>query len=216
MNDLTHPRTLIDRPRLDAVIAPIVRAHGGEIVDVEWKQEPGGWVLRVFVEKLGSAEARATTADGAVSLDLCTAVARDLSPALDVADIIPHRYSLEVSSPGLERPLRDARDYSRFVGQKAKVRVREPVDGQKVIVGVIEPADTGADACIALRDGSRTYTIPLDIVSSGRLVFEFGPAPRPGKPGKTAKVGREPHPPTRPSNAGAHGAPPDPKETSNS
>ncbi len=184
MSDLSHPRTLLDRSRLDAVVGRVVRAHGGEVVDVEWKQEPGGWVLRIFVERLGSADAKATTADAAVSLDLCAAVARDLSPALDVADVIPHRYNLEVSSPGLERPLRDARDYARFAGQKAKVRLREPVDGLRVIVGVLVPAEGGGEACIALRDGDSIHTVPLGLVVSGHLVFDFGPAPRPGKSGK--------------------------------
>lgn len=212
MSDTSHPRTLLDWSRLDAVIGPVVRAHGGEVVDVEWKQEPGGWVLRIFVERLGSAEAKATTASAAVSLDLCSAIARDLSPALDIADIIPHRYNLEVSSPGLERPLRDLRDYRRFVGQKAKVRLREPVDGQRVIVGVLEPTEGGREPAIVLRDESSTHTIPLDLVVSGRLVFEFGPAPRPGRSGKT----RKPDPAAKPRKAGPRGTPPDPRETSNS
>jgi ribosome maturation factor RimP len=169
--------THLDLARLEAVIEPVVRAHGGEVVAVEWKQEPGGWVLRVFVEKAGSAEARAKTADASVSLELCAGVARDLSPALDVADAVPHRYSLEVSSPGVERPLRDARDYARFAGEKAKLRLREPVEGQKVLVGTLEtPSQPGS---VGVRDGSRLFVVPLDQVVSGRLVFEFGPAPKP-------------------------------------
>jgi len=193
MTDLSRPHTLLDRPRLDAVVEPVVRAHGGEVVDIEWKQEPGGWVLRVFVEKLGSAEASATTAgltDGRVSLELCAGVARDLSPALDVADIIPHRYSLEVSSPGVERPLRGARDYARFAGQKAKLRLREAVEGQKVLVGVLEPAPDAQAGKVAVRDGERLFVTDEDNVVSGRLVFEFGPPPRPGKPGKSGKAGK--------------------------
>jgi ribosome maturation factor RimP len=187
MSTSTKAQTQLDRARLDAVVGPVVRAHGGEVVDVEWKQEPGGWVLRVYVEKLGSADSNATTADAAVSLELCAGVARDLSPALDVADFIPHHYNLEVSSPGVERPLRDARDYARFVGQKAKLKVREAVDGQKVVTGVIEQADL-ADH-VALREGSRLRVLPLDQVLSARLVFEFGPAPRPGKGTKPGKPG---------------------------
>jgi len=201
MPDFSRPEAHLDRTRLDAVVAPIVRAHGGEVVELEWKQEPGGWVLRVFVEKLGSGEANASTLDAGVSLELCAGVARDLSPALDVADIIPHRYHLEVSSPGVERPLRNARDYVRFQGQKAKVRVREPVDGQKVVVGVIEAS---SDPClIALREGAKLRTIPLDQVMNGRLVFELTPAARPGKgtkPGK--KAGKHPKEDSSPS--GSH------------
>ncbi len=194
MNNFSRPEALLDRARLDAVIGPVVRAHGGEVVDIEWKQEPGGWVLRVFVEKLGSAASNASTESSGVSLELCAGVARDLSPALDVADVIPHRYNLEVSSPGVERPLRDARDYARFVGKKAKVRVRDLVDGQKVVLGVIEEcAGAGEEPRVALREGAQLRVIPLSNVVSARLVFEFAPPPRPGKApgkGKAAKRGK--------------------------
>ena len=206
---------MLDRPRLDAVIDPVVRAHGGEVVDVEWKQEPGGWVLRVFVERLGSADGMCpasaegrpdvgvgkTTENAAVSLELCAGVARDLSPALDVADLIPNRYHLEVSSPGVERALRTAKDYARFAGKKAKVRLREPVDGQKVLVGIL--AADALPAAVTLREGPKTRVIPMDAIASANLVFELGPAPKPGKatkrekrtrPDKTAATRREPSP----------------------
>jgi ribosome maturation factor RimP len=183
MTDPTSRALTLDRERLNAVIEPVVRAHGGEVVDIEWKTEQGGWVLRVTVEK-GEGKADPSAA---VSLDLCADVARDLSPALDVADIIPHRYSLEVSSPGLERPLKTPRDYERFAGRKAKLRLRELVDGQKVLVGVIEAsAEPGS---VAVREGSRVRAVSLANVESARLVFELGPAP---KPGKARKPGQKP------------------------
>jgi ribosome maturation factor RimP len=187
MNALSLPHSSIDRARLDAVVEPVVRAHGGEVVDIQWRQEPSGWVLRVFVERQGSGEAKLSTESAAVSLELCANVARDLSPALDVADLISHRYSLEVSSPGVERPLRTARDYQRFTGKKAKLRLNEPVDGQKVIVGVIETDPALVSGEVAIRDGSRVHQVPLSKVESARLVFEFGPAPRPGKAKKPPK-----------------------------
>jgi ribosome maturation factor RimP len=217
MTDSSRPEAHLDRARLDAVIAPVVRAHGGEVVLVEWKQEPSGWVLRVFVEKLGSAESRATTADAAVSLELCAGVARDLSPALDVADIIPHRYNLEVSSPGVERPLLSPRDYVRFAGQKARVKVREAVDGQKLLVGVLEapPEGQGHEGSIAIREGAKLRVVPLDQVVSARLVFEFGPAPRPGK--AREKRGKMTAKEKRAASRTARGPTPEPPgETSNS
>jgi ribosome maturation factor RimP len=172
-----------DRGRLDAVVTPIVRAHGGEVVDVELKNDQGGWVLRIFVEKLGSSETNASTQDAAVDLDLCTQVARELSPALDAVDVIPHRYHLEVSSPGLERPLRSERDFVRFQGKKAKIKLHTAVKGQKVLVGEIGPLSEGV---FTLRDaggGQQEVPIALENVAQGRLVFEFGPQPKPGKPG---------------------------------
>lgn len=171
-------RSLVDLARLSAVIEPVANAHGAEVAFVEFKNE-GGWILRIYVEKAGSAEKNADTKAASVDLDLCSAVARDLSPALDVADLIPHRYNLEVSSPGLERPLLSERDFVRFAGKKAKLKLTRAVAGQKVLVGVLGGVDKGKN--ITVRDGSRDFAVPLADVEKARLVFEFGPAPKPGK-----------------------------------
>jgi ribosome maturation factor RimP len=176
----------IDRERLIAVIDPVVRAHGAELVDFELKNE-GGWILRVFVEKLGALAERMSTKQAAIDLTLCANIAKDLSPALDVADPIPHRYALEVSSPGIERPLKKKEDFVRFFGEKAKLKLAKGVAGQKVVVGVLGEV---RDGTVALADGGRTYDVPLDDVQSARLVFEFGgPAskPKPGGPKKKRK-----------------------------
>jgi len=176
----------IDRERLAAVVDPVARAHGAEVVDCEWKREPAGWVLRVYVEKLGSATENLPTEKASIDLGLCASVARDLSPALDVADLIPHRYHLEVSTPGIERPLRNKRDYIRFEGQKAKLKFHAAVNGQKVLTGVLGPiTSTGAGDVLRLTacgGGARVEDISVDNIASAHLVFEFGPAPKPGKP----------------------------------
>lgn len=173
----------VDRDRLSAVIDPVVRAHGAELVDIELKNE-GGWILRVYVEKLGASADKMSTKDAAINLELCSNIARDLSPALDVADPIPHRYNLEVSSPGVERPLRNTADYIRFAGQKAKLRLKNAVAGQKVLVGMLGPVD-GSQLDVV--DGSRTFKVPLDDVLAARLVFEFGPASKPSSSGGKKK-----------------------------
>jgi ribosome maturation factor RimP len=183
MSDLarTIPSTL-DRGRIDAVVDPVVRAHGAEVVDLEFKSEPGGWVLRVFVEKLGSADSNADTRDAAVDLELCSGIARDLSPALDVADVIPHRYHLEISSPGVERPLRKERDFVRFSGKKAKLKLHTASPGshgEKVVVGILAGVEEGK---VKVAEGHRHHAIPFEHIAQARLVFEFGPAPKPGKP----------------------------------
>ncbi|MBX3233376.1 MAG: ribosome maturation factor RimP [Labilithrix sp.] len=165
-----------DRERLHAVIDPVVRAHGAELVDVELKNE-GGWILRVYVEKLGAEAERMSTKQAAIDLELCSNIARDLSPALDVSDPIPHRYNLEVSSPGVERELKKPADYARFEGEKAKLKLRTGIAGQKVIVGVLGPMK---DGLVDVADGAKTWSVALDDVVSARLVFEFGPAPKPG------------------------------------
>ncbi len=167
-----------------AVVDPIVRAHGAEVVDIELKSEVG-WVLRVTVEKLGAESARLSTRDAAVDLELCSSVSRELSAALDVADLIPHRYSLEVGSPGIERPLRSEADYVRFAGERAKLKLRSgAVDGQKVVTGVL----TGfAEGHVLLEEGASNHRVPLLDIVSARLVFEFGPPTKPGAGKKKRK-----------------------------
>ena len=165
----------IDRARLTAVIEPVVCAHGAELCDFELKNE-NGWVLRIYVERLCATANKLSTKAAAIDLDLCSSIARDLSPALDVADPIPYRYHLEVGSPGVERPLRKAEDYVRFAGEKAKLKLRAGVAGQKVLVGKLGAVTAGV---LTLEDGAKSYPVPLDDVVSARLVFEFGPTPKP-------------------------------------
>lgn len=98
-----------------------------ELFDVQFRREGHGWVLRVFVD-----------ADEGVSLEHCSKVSRELSYYLDVEDLVDHAYQLEVSSPGLERPLRSVADFSRFTGELARVKLSEGREGQKVFEGVIE------------------------------------------------------------------------------
>ena len=161
----------IDRDALHGVVDPVARAHGAEVVDMELKPDRGRWILRVYVEKAGAAANNLSTRDAAVDLDLCANVSRDLSPALDVADLIPHAYFLEVSSPGVERPLRVARDFVRFTGQKAKLKLRESVDGQRVLIGILDGVQGGS---VRVKEGSRIHEAPLSSIESARLIFEFG------------------------------------------
>jgi ribosome maturation factor RimP len=161
----------IDRDALLRIVAPILFVHGAELVDLEFKTERQGWVLRILIEKAGANAQRLSTKDAAIDLELCARIARDLSPALDVEDPIPHAYHLEVGSPGIERPLHEERDYIRFAGQKAKLKLSEPLIGQSVIVGVIDSVNQGQ---VTVRTLERAVTIPLSIIERARLVFDFG------------------------------------------
>jgi len=105
----------------------LLPSMGLELFDVQFRREGHGWILRVFVD-----------ADEGVSLEHCSKVSRELSYYLDVEDLIEHAYQLEVSSPGLERPLRSVADFSRFTGELARVKLSESREGQKVFEGVIE------------------------------------------------------------------------------
>jgi ribosome maturation factor RimP len=172
MSNSTSQLQGIDRTALERVVELAARAHGAEVVDMELRAEREGWVLRVYVEKAGAAAQGLSTRDAAVDLELCANVSRELSPALDVADLIQHAYHLEVSSPGVERPLRGERDFARFAGQKAKLKLREALDGQRVLVGTLGAVANG-NVCVT--SGARTYEVPLSSIDRARLVFEFGP-----------------------------------------
>lgn len=190
--------SMIDRAKLDAIVAPIAQAQGGEVVDIEWKTEAGGWILRVFVEKLGAQQKSMSTKEAAVTLELCANIARELSPALDADESFftngPSTYSLEVSSPGVERALKKPADFARFVGDKAKLwlkkaalpRGAETGNGQRVVEGRLEAFQNDV---IVVRDGGRTYDLPFADVDRARLVFELetGEKQKPGKPGKPGK-----------------------------
>jgi ribosome maturation factor RimP len=113
--------------RIEAIVEPVCRAHALELVQVALVTEHGEAVLRVVIDRPGSEGGPGL----GVSLADCQAVSRDLGPALDVHDVVQGRYRLEVSSPGLDRPLVKLRDFERFAGREIRVQVRTPVpDGR--------------------------------------------------------------------------------------
>src|SRR5262245_54503072 len=156
----------IDLGRVRALLAPALAAHGVVLVDLEWLTERAGWTLRLTIER----------ESGAVTLEDCADVSRDASSVLDVEDLIPHHYNLEVSTPGLERKLRTAADFQRFTGKTAKVKLEKPSsDGQKVLRGTLAEAAPGVVAVIV--DGKRVEAKLADIVDA-HLVFELLPQPK--------------------------------------
>jgi ribosome maturation factor RimP len=180
------------REKLIETIEPVMAAHKCELVELDWRREPIGWVLRLYVEHLGH-DPRLTI--GGVGIDECARISRDVSMALDVADFISHAYNLEVSSPGLERPLTKAQHYRRFVGLRAKVRLERALEshpGRKVFRGEILAGD---DASAKIQDDEiGEVNIPLDRIQRAALVYEPAPKVKPGKgkkPGAKAKGKRD-------------------------
>jgi ribosome maturation factor RimP len=201
--ELPTPSSLPDRidpSRLKAVIEPVVSAHEAELSDVELTNE-NGWVLRVYVERAGAQADKLTTKAASVDLEQCSNIARGLSVALDEADPIPHPYTLEVGSPGVERPLRTRLDFERFVGEKAKLKLRQGVAGQHVLTGritgvtPIATAESGTSTQIALeeRPGSALIQVPFDDVVSARLVFEYGATPKAHRGADASKSKKSPN-----------------------
>jgi ribosome maturation factor RimP len=150
-----------------AVASRVANSYGLDIFDVQFRREGQGMVLRVQLDRPGAA----ATAEESVSVEDCASVSRDLSAILDVEDLIPTAYVLEVSSPGLDRPLRRTEDYARFAGRFAKVVMREAVDGQMYFRGRLGGVEAG-HVLIDAEDGRR-HRVPLAAITRANLEVEF-------------------------------------------
>ncbi|MGI6113958.1 MAG: ribosome maturation factor RimP [Mahellales bacterium] len=109
---------------VEKMVIPILNEKDYELVDVEFKKEGGNWYLRIYIDK-----------EGGISLDDCQVVSEKLSSALDAVDPIPYSYFLEVSSPGLDRPLKREKDFVKYKGSVVEVRLFAPYNGKKVYKG---------------------------------------------------------------------------------
>jgi ribosome maturation factor RimP len=158
---------VVDQVR--AAAARVAAGYGLEIFDVRFRREAGGMVLRVQIDRAGPA----ATAEESVSVDDCAHVSRDLSAVLDVEDTVPVAYILEVSSPGLDRPLRGIDDYRRFAGRRAKVVMSEAVDGQTYFKGRIGGVDDGSGSILMDGDDGRRHAVPVNIITRANLEVEF-------------------------------------------
>jgi ribosome maturation factor RimP len=143
--------------RVREVLAPILATRALEVFDIGW----AGKALRVVVD----------SPDGTVGIDDCAAVSQFLSAALDVEDLIPGSYRLEVSSPGLDRPLRSPEEFRRFVGRLCRVHLVQADDGNHVVVGRI--AGAGDDGVRLAVEGGAERDIAYGNVARARLEVEF-------------------------------------------
>jgi ribosome maturation factor RimP len=176
----------VDLGRVRAAITPVLASHGVLLVDLEWLTERAGWILRLTIEREGGTTANLA---GGVTLADCAEVSRDASAVLDVEDLIAHRYHLEVSTPGLERPLRTAADFQRFTGHLAKVKLSRPApDGQKVLRGTVAEAPAGV---VAIEVDGKRVEVPLADVGEAHLVFELTPQPKKKSSPKGARAGKQ-------------------------
>jgi ribosome maturation factor RimP len=147
----------------------VAAGYGLDIFDVQFRREAGGMVLRVQIDRPGPA----ATAEESVSVADCASVSRDLSAVLDVDDVVPVAYTLEVSSPGLDRPLRGLDDYRRFAGRRAKLVMREAVDGQTYFKGRLGGVEDGSNRVLVDADDGRRHAVPIDIITRANLEVEF-------------------------------------------
>jgi ribosome maturation factor RimP len=152
----------------------VVADHGLELFDLQLRRESIGWVLRVVIDwpaAIGAdGQVQVEPIDRGIGIEQCEAVSRDLGTLLDVEDVMTREYTLEVSSPGMDRPLRAAADYQRFAGRLAKIVVSEPVGGQSHFEGRLVGLDGDQVVLIA---GTREKRVPLAAVTRARLAVEF-------------------------------------------
>jgi len=160
--------------RLRAIAERVARSYLLEVFDVQHRREAGGWVLRVYLDRPVSNGPTALPGEpeAGIGIEDCERVSRDISAMLDVEDVIDHAYTLEVSSPGLDRPLRQAADYRRFVGRRAKIVVSEAVDHQTYLEGRLNGLD--GETVLLEGRGGRIHRIPLPLITRARLDVEFG------------------------------------------
>lgn len=146
--------------RVRALAEPILADRGMELVEVEFRREARGWILRLYVDR-----------PGGVTLDDCQRVSEELGDHLDVEDVIEHPYSLEISSPGLDRPLTRDADFINFVGKGARIMTHEAIEGQRNFRGRLAGLADGA-VLLKLADG-RQVRIPRGIITKARLEIEL-------------------------------------------
>jgi ribosome maturation factor RimP len=156
---------------------PVCFDNGYELVDVEYTRGPSGWIARFYIDRRPDLP---PSSKGGISFEDCERLSRQLSAVLDVEDPVPHAYSLEVSSPGLDRPLRTAAHFQRYLGETAKVTLSEPLAGRRNFKGVmrtVEPLGEAeaaqAGATLVMDVDGNEFRLPLADIASARLVPDW-------------------------------------------
>lgn len=153
-------RREIYEQKTEEILQPLMEANGFELVDVEYVKEGGTWYLRAYIDK-----------PGGIAIDDCELISRALSDELDAQDFIEDSYILEVSSPGLGRPLKKDRDFERSIGQEVEVRTFRAIDGQKEFTGILKNYDKDS-VSIALEEETELKFARNEIALI-RLAFTF-------------------------------------------
>jgi len=142
-------------------VLPIAHSEDLNLIDVEFLKEGSDWILRIFLENK----------DGDLTIEECEKVSRALSMILDEEDPIDKSYILEVSSPGLERPLKTEEDFERFKGELIAVKTFKKIDGEKEFVGTLKDFET--DSITLLLKNDQEITIDYNLVARANLTFEI-------------------------------------------
>jgi len=140
------------------VVEPILESQGFELVDLEYQRESQGWVLRIYLDR-----------EGGVSLDDCAGISHEVGAVLEVKDLIPNAYILEVSSPGLTRPLKKPEDFNRFRNQMVKIKLYEPLDGRRNFKGTLLGLEGDR---VRVEAEQQVYELPLQRIAKANLEID--------------------------------------------
>ena len=151
-------KTTVTQPGKE-LMEPGLLADGLELVDVEYKKEGKNWILRIYIDR-----------EGGVTLADCQKVSRLAGDLIEVEEVIEPVYTLEVSSPGLNRVLKKEKDFLKYSGKKIYVQCHAPMDGRKKFTGILIGF---IDQSIHLEVDGQHYTIPLNLVAKANLVIEI-------------------------------------------
>jgi len=141
--------------KIREIVEPLVLHAGMELVNVEYLRGSKGMTLRITIDR-----------EGGVSVDDCAQISRLVSDVLDVKDPVPGHYNLEVSSPGINRPLITRRDFERFTGEKVYIKTRNMIDGRRRYRGILEKVE---DDTVYVRAVDGLYAVRIEDISRARL-----------------------------------------------
>ena len=145
--------------KTEEILNPMMEEHGFELVDVEYVKEGGSWYLRAYIDK-----------PGGITVNDCEAVSRAFSDKLDENDFIEDSYIMEISSPGLDRPLKKEKDFARSMGKLVEVRTYRPIDKQKEFCGVLDAYDENS---VTINEDGALRTFEKKDIALIRLAIEF-------------------------------------------
>jgi ribosome maturation factor RimP len=161
----------VDTARLLDTCERSLKAIGYDLVEMEYLRDQFGWVLRVFIDHPQEAMLEHGTDKGSgITHSDCEAVSGHLGTVLDVEDVIPNAYRLEVSSPGVNRPLRKEGDFIRFIGHRVRVQLKEPHEGRKNFLGCLQSCSNGV---VSVEVNGQVFQLPLGVIKRARLEVEL-------------------------------------------
>ena len=143
------------KKQLEDLLAPVVQQEGMELVDLHYQREQSGWVLRLYIDK-----------PQGVNLKDCELISNKVSDLLDTENIIPYSYNLEVSSPGVYRPLRKESDFLRFQGQEASIYLYAAQEGRKHFKGILKGFQEGT---VLIQEDTKLFSFPLQEIAKANL-----------------------------------------------